>query len=116
MSPAAAWAVSLAVTVASTYALDAWAAAVGAGLVASGWLADLGHRSVVAFLLASYAVWVFGLRANLRANASLLAATGTSTNVLSKLAYDIARRRFGDGRAARLAAAVAYTGTEVAKE
>ncbi|BCY09052.1 guanitoxin biosynthesis pre-guanitoxin forming N-methyltransferase GntF [Actinoplanes sp. L3-i22] len=115
MSPTAAWAVSLAATAASTYALDAWAAAVGAALVASGWLADLDHRAVVAFLLASYAVWAFGLRANLRANASLLAATGTSTNVLSKLAHDLTRRRFGD-RPARLAAAVAYTGTELAKE
>ncbi|WP_232343908.1 guanitoxin biosynthesis pre-guanitoxin forming N-methyltransferase GntF [Actinoplanes awajinensis] len=116
MSPAAAWAVSLAATAASTYALDAWAAAVGAGLVASGLLADLGHRSVVVFLLVSYAAWVFGLRAGLQANGSLLAATGTSTNVLSKLAYDLTRRRFGAGRAARLAAAVAYTGTEIAKE
>jgi len=116
MSPLAAWVVSLAATAASTYVLDAWAAATGAGLVASGLLADLGHRSVVAFLLASYTVWVFGLRANLKANGSLLAATGTSTNVLSKLAHDITRRRFGGGRAARLAAAVAYTGTEVAKE
>ncbi|WP_328474683.1 NNMT/PNMT/TEMT family class I SAM-dependent methyltransferase [Actinoplanes sp. NBC_00393] len=116
MSPFAAWTTSLAATAASTYALDVWAAAAGAGLVASGLLADLGHRWVVAFLIASYTVWVFGLRANLKANGSLLAATGTSTNVLSKLAYDITRRRWGDGRAARLAAAVAYTGTEVAKE
>ncbi|GGN87065.1 hypothetical protein GCM10010112_69290 [Actinoplanes lobatus] len=116
MSPAAAWAASLAATVASTYALDAWAAVTGAGLVASGLLAGFGHQSVVAFLLASYTAWVFGLRAGLRANGSLLAATGTSTNVLSKLAYDVARRRFGEGTAARLAAAVAYTGTEIAKE
>ncbi|MBO3741515.1 guanitoxin biosynthesis pre-guanitoxin forming N-methyltransferase GntF [Actinoplanes flavus] len=116
MSPAAAWAASLAATVASTYALDACAAAAGAGLVASGLLADLGHRSVVAFLVASYTAWVFGLRANLRANGRLLAETGASTNVLSKLAYDVTRRRFGGGPAARLAAAVAYTGTEIAKE
>ncbi|MFC7534617.1 hypothetical protein [Actinoplanes sp. GCM10030250] len=116
MSPLAAWAASLAATAASTYALDLWAAAAGAGLVASGLLADLDHRSVVVFLLVTYTVWVFGLRANLRANGSLLAATGASTNVLSKLAYDITRRRWGDGRAARLAAAVAYTATEVAKE
>jgi hypothetical protein len=116
MSPLAAWAASLAATVASTYALDVSAAAAGAGLVASGLLADLGHRSVVVFLLVTYTVWVFGLRANLRANGSLLAATGTSTNALSKLAYDVGRRRWGEGRAARLAAAVAYTGTEVAKE
>ncbi|GAA4601206.1 hypothetical protein BJY16_003804 [Actinoplanes octamycinicus] len=116
MSPVAAWVVSLAATVASTYALDAVAAATGAGLVASGMLGDLGHRSVVAFLLVSYAAWAFGLRAGLRANGNLLAATGTSSNVLSKLAYDLTRRRCGAGSAARLAAAVAYTGTEIAKE
>ncbi|BBH68296.1 hypothetical protein ACTI_49810 [Actinoplanes sp. OR16] len=108
MSPLAAWTASLAATAASTYALDACAAAAGAGLVASGLLADLGHRSVVALLVVSYAVWVFGLRANLRANGSLLAATGASTNVLSKLAYDVTGRRW--------AASLAYAGTEVAKE
>ncbi|MEU8240976.1 guanitoxin biosynthesis pre-guanitoxin forming N-methyltransferase GntF [Actinoplanes missouriensis] len=108
MSPLAAWTTSIAATAASTYALDACAAAAGAGLVASGLLADLGHRSVLVFLLASYTAWAFGLRAGLRANGSLLAATGTSTNVLSKLAYDVTGRRW--------AAAVAYTGTEIAKE
>ena len=41
MSPRAAWATSLAATAASTYVLDVWAAAAGAGLVASGLLADL---------------------------------------------------------------------------
>ena len=116
LSPLTAWAASLAATAASTYALDLCAAAAGAGLVASGLLADLGHRSLVVFLLLTYTVWLSGLRANLRANGSLLAATGTSTNVLSKLAYDLTRRRRGDGRAARLAAAVAYTGTELVKE
>ncbi|MFD1372069.1 guanitoxin biosynthesis pre-guanitoxin forming N-methyltransferase GntF [Actinoplanes sichuanensis] len=116
MSPPAAWTASLAATAASTYALDVCATAAGAGLVASGSLAELGHRPVLAFLLVTYTVWVFGLHANVKANASLLSATGTSTNVLSKLAYDITRRRWGEGRAARLAAAVGYTGTEVAKE
>ncbi|BCJ47208.1 hypothetical protein GCM10010168_72030 [Actinoplanes ianthinogenes] len=116
MSPVAAWATSLVATVAATWALDAWAAATGAALVASGLLTGLGHRWVVVVLLVSYTVWVLGLRANLGANGSLLAATGTSTNVLSKLAYDLTRRRFGEGSAARLAAAVAYTATEVAKE
>ncbi|MFG1994658.1 guanitoxin biosynthesis pre-guanitoxin forming N-methyltransferase GntF [Actinoplanes sp. NPDC048988] len=111
-----AWPVSLAATAASTLALDAWAAVTGAGLVASGLLTGLGQGPVVAVVLASYTAWVFGLRANLRANGSLLAATGTSTNVLSKLAYDVTRRRFGGERAARLAAAAAYTGTEVVKE
>jgi hypothetical protein len=88
----------------------------GAGLVASGLLADFGHPSVVTFLVLSYALWVFGLRTNVKANGSLLATTGTSTNALSKAAYDLTRRRWAGPRAARLAAAVAYTGTEVAKE
>ncbi|MFF0373635.1 hypothetical protein [Actinoplanes missouriensis] len=54
ISPLAAWTTSIAATAASTYALDACAAAAGAVLVASGLLADLGHRSVVVFLLATY--------------------------------------------------------------
>jgi hypothetical protein len=111
-----AWTVSFAATAASTYALDAWAATAGATLVASGRLAGLNHQWVVAFLLASYAAWGFALRANVRANWKLLAATGISTNVLSKAAYDVTRRRTSNPRASRLAAAVGYTSTEVAKE
>lgn len=109
------WAISAGATVASTYALDAFAALAGANLVASGLLAGLDHRAVLAFLAASYVVWAFGLRASLRANGTLLATTGTSTNVFSKAAYDLTRRLAGD-RASRVAAAVAYTGTEVVKE
>ncbi|NMO57575.1 hypothetical protein HH310_41220 [Actinoplanes sp. TBRC 11911] len=112
MSPFAAWTVSIAATAASTWALDAFAAVAGGGLVASGLLDDLGHRWVLVFLVVSYAAWAAGLRANLLANGKLLAATGTSTNVLSKAAYDLVRGR----RAKRVAAAVAYTGTEIAKE
>ncbi|MFG1708871.1 guanitoxin biosynthesis pre-guanitoxin forming N-methyltransferase GntF [Nonomuraea sp. M3C6] len=110
------WTVSLAASAASTYALDASAAAAGVYLVASGLLAGLNHQWVVAFLVASYAVWGFGLRANLRANWTLLATTGTSTNVLSKAAYDLTRRKTSSTRAPRLAAALGYIGTEVAKE
>ncbi|MEV0129195.1 guanitoxin biosynthesis pre-guanitoxin forming N-methyltransferase GntF [Dactylosporangium sp. NPDC050688] len=113
---ARAWVVSLAATAVSAYALDATATTAGVALVASGVLGDLGHRWAVAVLVASYAVWAWGLRANLRANQALLAATGTSTNVLSKAAHDLARR-YGTGpRAARVAAAAGYTATEVAKE
>lgn len=116
MSPFAAWTVSVVATAASTWALDATAAVAGGGLVASGLLDGLGHRWVLVFLVASYAAWAVGLRANLLANGRLLAATGTSTNVLSKAAYDLTRRRRPGGRSARVAAAVAYTGTEIAKE
>jgi hypothetical protein len=109
------WLVSIAATIASTYALDAFAAVAGAALVASGLLGGIGHRWVLVFLIASYAAWIAGLSVNLRANAALLAATGTSTNVFSKAAYDMTRR-LGSDRASRFAAGVAYTGTEVLKE
>jgi len=110
------WAVSLAATVASTYALDAFAGAAGAVLVASGLLAGAGRTAAVALLLVSYAVWALGLRANLRANWALLTATGASTNILSKAAHDLVRRRGRGGRAPRIAAALGYLGSEVAKE
>src|SRR5690349_12447467 len=93
------WIVSLAATAASTYALDAFAAAAGAALVASGLAGGLGRPAAVVVLLASYAAWALGLGANVRANWALLARTGTSTNVLSKAAHDLARRRSTGSRA-----------------
>jgi hypothetical protein len=113
---AAAWAVSVAATAASTYALDATATAAGLALVASGLLDGVGHRPALALLAASYAAWAWGLRAGLRANQQLLAATGASTNVLSKAAHELAARAGAGPRAARVAAATGYAATEVAKE
>jgi hypothetical protein len=110
------WIVSVVATAASTYALDAFATAAGVVLVASGLLAGFGHLVTLAFLLASYVAWGLGLRANVRANRELLETTGTSTNVLSKAAYDLTRRRTTGVRAPRLAAAAGYIGTELAKE
>jgi hypothetical protein len=110
------WAISLAATAASTYALDACASAAGICLVASGLLAGLDHQWVVAFLVVSYALWGLGLRANVRVNWTLLATRGFSTNVLSKVAHDVTRRRTSNPRTLRLAAAAGYIGTEVAKE
>ncbi|MFF5287911.1 guanitoxin biosynthesis pre-guanitoxin forming N-methyltransferase GntF [Paractinoplanes globisporus] len=110
------WTVSLAATVASSYALDACAAAAGVALVASGLLAGLGHAWLLLVLAASYAAWAVGLRANLRANWTLLVTTGTSTNVLSKAAYDLARRTSGKTGVSRLAAAIGYVGTQVVAE
>jgi hypothetical protein len=110
------WIVSVVGTAASTYALDAFATAAGVVLVASGLLAGFGHLATLAFLLASYVAWGLGLRANVRANRELLETTGTSTNVLSKAAYDLTRRRTTGVRAPRLAAAAGYVGTELAKE
>ena len=66
--------------------------------------------------LLSYAAWGGGLHANVRANWALLTTTGTSTNILSKAAYEVARRRRAGVRAHRVAAATGYVGTELAKE
>jgi hypothetical protein len=109
-----AWLITLAATAASTYALDAVATAAGVALVASGLLSGLDHALVLAFLASSYVLWGLGLRANLRANWLLLRRTGTSTNVLSKASFELARRR--GARAQRIAAGAGYVATELAKE
>jgi hypothetical protein len=51
---------------------------------------------------------------NLSANWSLLRLTGTSTNALSKAAFELTRRR--DVRTQRIAAAAGYVAVEIAKE
>jgi hypothetical protein len=111
-----AWLVSLFATVASTYALDGFAVVVGASLVASGLVAGLDGTLLTLFLAATYLAWGFGLRANLAANWSLLDSTGTSTNVLSKAAHDLARARAAGQRGRRIAASAGYVLTELAKE
>ncbi len=111
-----AWIVTALATAASTYALDALAIAVGALLAASGLLAGLDRPLLLGFLAASYVLWGTALRANLAANWSLLARTGTSTNLLSKAAHDIARARDAGARTRRYAASAAYVLTELAKE
>ena len=110
------WLVTLLATAASTYALDAFAIAVGALLVASGLLAGLDGPLLLAFLAATYAVWGVGMRVNLAANWALLSCTGASTNVLSKAAHDIARARHAGLRMRRFAASSGYVLTELAKE
>jgi selenocysteine lyase/cysteine desulfurase len=70
----------------------------------------------VVLLVASYVTWGLGLRSGLRANWTLLTTTGTSTNVLSKAAYDVTVRRTAKVRTHRLAAHLGYAGTELAKE
>ena len=109
-----AWPITLAATVASTYALDAVATAAGVLLVASGLLTGLGHTLALAVLAASYLLWGIGLRSNLSANLLLLRRTATSTNALSKAAFELTRRR-GE-RVQRLAASVGYIAAELAKE
>jgi hypothetical protein len=110
------WTVTLVATVASMYALDAFATAVGGSLAASGLLGGLGRTPLLGFLAMTYLVWAAGLRANLAANWSLLTGTGISTNALSKLAHDIARGRDAGPRARRLAASGGYVLTEAVKE
>jgi hypothetical protein len=110
------WLVTLLATAVSTYALDAIAAAVGVALATSGLLAGSDHPYVLLFLACSYVVWGLGLRANLTANWALLARSGTSTNVLSKAAHDLASGRTRSVRTRRIAASAGYLVTELAKE
>jgi len=110
------WAVTLAATVASTYALDAVATAAGVLLAASQLLAGIDHTLLLVVLAFSYVLWGAGLRVSLRANQALLARTGTSTNALSKLGHDVATRRSCSDRVRNLATASLYVVTEVAKE
>jgi hypothetical protein len=110
----AAWLITVAATAASTYALDAVATAAGVLLVASQLLSGLNHGLALAFLAATYVLWGLGLRANLRANWLLLRRTGTSTNVLSKAAFELTRRRAA--RTQMVAAGAGYLATELAKE
>ncbi|HST81959.1 MAG TPA: hypothetical protein VLL08_09530 [Kineosporiaceae bacterium] len=110
------WGITALATMLSTYALDGLATAAGVLLVASGLLAGLDRTAVLIFAAGSYLIWALGLRASLAANWSLLCATGTSTNLLSKLAHDLTARRTANRRARRFASSTGYLGTEVAKE
>jgi NNMT/PNMT/TEMT family len=108
------WATTVAATAVSTYALDAVATVAGAALAASGLLHGAPHTLLLGMLALSYVAWGAGLRRSLAANWALLEQTGTSTNVLSKAAHDLARAR--GWRRRRLAGACGYVATELAKE
>ncbi len=110
----AAWGLSVVATVLSTYALDLVATAAGLLVVATGLLSGLGAGWLVAALAGSYVGWGLGLRVNLAANVRLLETTGTSTNVVSKAAFELTRRQGSGVR--RLAASSGYVATELAKE
>lgn len=101
-----AWMITLAATAASTYALDGVATAAGVLLVASHLLSGLDHPLVLALLAVTYVLWGVAMRANLGANWALLQSTGTSTNVLSKAAFELTRLR--RARTQRVAAAAGY--------
>ena len=110
------WALTVAATAVSTYALDGVATAAGVLLVASGLLGGLGQWQALVLVAASYVAWGAGLRMSLGANWSLLERTGVSSNALSKAAYDLIRLRTASVRARRLAASSGYVATELAKE
>jgi hypothetical protein len=110
------WAATVAATVVSGYALDAIATACGLALAASHLLGGLDQPQLLVFLVATYVFWAIGLRANLAANWSLLEATGTSTNVLSKAAYEVMSRALPGVRARRHASVAGYVITEAVKE
>lgn len=110
------WAVTFAATAISTYALDAVATAAGVLLVASQLLGGLDHMLVLLFLAGTYFIWGAGLQVNLKANWALLEDTGTSTNVLSKAAYDLTRLKVRSTRTRKIASGAGYVVTELAKE
>lgn len=110
------WGITLSATLASTYALDAIATICGLGMAMLPFAQSAGFGAALAFLLVSYLAWGLGLSVNLRANRLLLAVTGTSTNALSKLLYDLAGRRHLGGRWQGLSADIGYVGMEIAKE
>jgi hypothetical protein len=108
------WGITLTATAASTYALDVFATAAGLALAATHVQRGVDYAVLIAFLAASYVAWGGGLRVNLAANARLLERTGTSTNALSKAAYDLVRSR--NLRVRRFAAGAGYVATELVKE
>ncbi len=113
---AARWACCAVATFVSAWALDGVAVAVGLLLGASHVFDEAPHVVVLGFLAATYVLWAAGLRVNVVANWHLLEETGTSTNVLSKAAFEFARLRSSSQRTRGVAAAAGYVGTEIAKE
>ena len=110
------WILSVAATLVSTGVLEFVATVGGVLLVWSRFLDWASHRYLLGFLAVTYMLWAAALWRNLIANWRLLEATGTSTNVCSKAAYEIARLRSRSRRAMRLASMGGYILTEVAKE
>src|SRR5262249_11376717 len=110
------WSIVVVATVVSTCALDLVATISGAIVAASPVLDGASRAAVVGFLVATYLLWFLGLRTNLAANGRLLEETGTSTNLLSKVLFELARRRSGSERPRQAAGRVGYLVTELAKE
>jgi hypothetical protein len=110
------WAVTVVATGLSTCALDVFAAAAGALLAASPALDGASRPALLGFLAVTYLLWAAGLRVNVIANWQLLEQTGASTNLPSKVLFELARRRSNTRHAPRAASAVGYVATEIVKE
>ncbi|MFN0194123.1 MAG: guanitoxin biosynthesis pre-guanitoxin forming N-methyltransferase GntF [Aestuariivirga sp.] len=110
------WGITVAATAISAYALDAIAAAAGLIVVSSNLLGAISHAEALLFLAMTYIAWGAGLRVNLSANWALLESTGTSTNLLSKAAYELVKVKTPKIGLRKFAAGAGYTGTELAKE
>ena len=110
------WALTLVATVVSMWALDATATATGILLVASPVFDGAPLGLLLGFLVFTYLLWAAGLRVNLNANWHLLEETGTSTNALSKVCFELARRRSNSQSTVRAASSAGYVITEIAKE
>jgi hypothetical protein len=110
------WAITVVATGVSTCALDVVATAAGTLFAASNPFEGAPEAALLALLAVSYLVWAAGLRLNVIANWHLLEQTGTSTNLPSKVMFELARRRSSSERARRAASAAGYVATEVAKE
>lgn len=110
------WVIVIIATIVTMGALDALATTAGVLLATSPFLDGASHGVVLSFLAATYLLWIAGLRVNMIANWGLLEQTGTSTNLLSKLMFELTRRRSDNQRIARVAAAAGYVIAEIAKE
>lgn len=110
------WVVTLGATGVSMVVLDVVATVVGAILVASNLFDGTSQGVVIGFLAVTYLLWAAGLRANVVANWGLLEQTGTSTNLPSKVMFELVRCRASTPTAPRVASAIGYVGTEIAKE
>jgi hypothetical protein len=110
------WSATIVANAVSTYALDAASTATGVLLVASGLLSGIGLQAAIFLLATSYVLWGGGLSSSLAANWRLLETTGTSTSLLSKLAYDLAGLRTRRVGMRRFLSAAGYVAFELAKE
>jgi hypothetical protein len=110
------WSATIVANAVSTYALDAVSTVVGVALVAYGSLSGIGVQAAAVLLGASYVLWATGLSSSLKANWRLLESTGTSTSILSKLAYDLSGSRIRRAGVRRFLSGTGYVVFELAKE